>query len=331
MRLIPQTIALSAALTAAASAQVRITEFMYAGGDGEFIELTNVTPVPVDMTGWSFDDRSGVPGTFDLSAAGVLSPGESLIITESSAADFEASWGLTGVTILGDSTVAKLGREDIISVYDANDNRRDALHYGDTLFQGSLRPREVSAQICTEGLGSYDIYRWTAATVGDAWSSRMSTNGDVGSPGVYTPVACLPISTVYCTSAPNSTGAVAHLTAEGSPSALVNGVTLSGEAFPTNSVGLVVISYYADVVLNPGGSVGTLCLGGSIGRYSNSLQHTGSTGTFTMSVDLQNMPMSGGTVSTSQGDSWRFQCWFRDSNMGVPVSNFSDAILVPFL
>jgi hypothetical protein len=304
---------------------------MYSGADGEFIEVTNVGGGPIDMTGWSFDDSSGVAGTFDLSAAGVLSAGESLVITESAASDFEANWGLTGVTILGDNAVAKLGREDIISIYDPNGNRRDALHYGDTLFQGSLRPREVSANCCTEGLGGYDIYRWSAASIGDAWASRISANGDVGSPGDFIQVTCPPISTVYCTSPANSTGAVAHLTVQGSPSALVNNVTLSCDDLPPNSIGLVIVSFYADVVQNPGGSVGTLCLGGSIGRYSADPQPTGSAGAFGMTIDLLNMPTPGGFVATAQGEAWRFQCWYRDSDMGAPISNFSDAVLVPFL
>lgn len=42
----------AATSTAPAEAQIRITEFMYAGE--EFIELTNVGSTPVDFTGWSF-------------------------------------------------------------------------------------------------------------------------------------------------------------------------------------------------------------------------------------------------------------------------------------
>ena len=75
-------------LTVAAPAQIRITEWMYQGGntiDGvgtadEFIEFTNVGLSPIDMTGWSFDDSSRAPGSQSLSAFGTVGPGESVIL-----------------------------------------------------------------------------------------------------------------------------------------------------------------------------------------------------------------------------------------------------------
>ncbi len=74
-----------------ADAQMRITEYMYAGVNGEFIEFTNVGAAPIDMTGWSFDDDSAIPGTVFLTAFGVVNPGESVILTESPAALFIAA------------------------------------------------------------------------------------------------------------------------------------------------------------------------------------------------------------------------------------------------
>ncbi len=32
----------------------------------------------------------------------------------------------------------------------------------------------------------------------------------------------------------------------------------------------------------------------------------------------------------SSGDTWNFQCWYRDNNP-VPTSNFTDAVSVTFL
>ena len=60
------------AQSAQAHAQVHITEWMYSGGSGEFIEFTNLGPAAVDFTGWSYDDESAIPGVFDLSGFGLV-------------------------------------------------------------------------------------------------------------------------------------------------------------------------------------------------------------------------------------------------------------------
>ena len=65
-----------------AQAQVRITEWMYTGAPGEFIEFTNLGPAAIDLTGWSFDDNSRLPGSVNLTALGNVNPGESVVITE---------------------------------------------------------------------------------------------------------------------------------------------------------------------------------------------------------------------------------------------------------
>jgi hypothetical protein len=59
---------------------MRITEYMYSGLGGEFIEFTNRSDAPIDMTGWSYDDDHAVPGAFSLSAFGVVQPGESVVL-----------------------------------------------------------------------------------------------------------------------------------------------------------------------------------------------------------------------------------------------------------
>ncbi len=64
-----------------------ITEWMYSGDSGEFIEFTNLSDVAVDMTDWSMDDN-GATRAFDLSAFGVIQPGESVIVTEAAEAAF---------------------------------------------------------------------------------------------------------------------------------------------------------------------------------------------------------------------------------------------------
>ena len=83
---------------------------------------------------------------------------------------------------------------------------------------------------------------------------------------------------------------------------------------------------------NPGGSAGHLCLGSPIGRLvGGSVLVTGSAGTLREAVDLDVIPQPTGAVAVQAGETWHFQLWFRDSNGGVPTSNFTDGLRVVFL
>lgn len=162
---------------------VRITEFMYQGADGEFVEFTNVGGVPADLTGWSFDDDDNVPGTLALGSIGTLAPGESAILTESSASAFRSAWNLCdGVKVVGGSDQG-LGRNDQLNLYDAENNLVDRLSYGDQTFSGTIRTQNVSGRVSAAGLGADDIHEWVFSSVGDVEGGRLSSGGDIGSPG----------------------------------------------------------------------------------------------------------------------------------------------------
>ena len=79
----------------------------------------------------------------------------------------------------------------------------------------------------------------------------------------------------------------------------------------------------------PGGSQGNLCLGGGIGRHAKQVANSGAAGELVIHVDLTALPRPNGTHSVVAGETWNFQCWFRD-NVGVPTSNFTDAIEIAF-
>lgn len=167
----------------AAHAQIRITEYMYSGNDGEFVELTNVGDAPIDMSGWSYDDDSNAPGSFSLSGFGTVEPGESVIFTESDAAEFAAAWALApSVKIVGNTTQA-LGRNDQINIYDAADQLADRLSYGDENFPGSIRTQNISGWVSAAGVGTDDALAWTLSALDDTEDSAASVAGDVGSPG----------------------------------------------------------------------------------------------------------------------------------------------------
>jgi len=173
-----------AALANVALGSIEISEWMYSGNDGEFVEFTNTGPYPVDMAGWSFDDDSQIPGTIDLTAFGVVAPGESVILTEVSATAFIAAWGLSGVKVVGGNT-ANLGRNDQINLYDATGTLVDQLSYGDQTYPGTPRTQNRSCNIPATDYG-YTVAQttWVLAVVGDAWGSWASAGGDIGSPGI---------------------------------------------------------------------------------------------------------------------------------------------------
>lgn len=169
-------------LTAAASAQVRITELMYNGNDGEFIEITNTGASPVSMVGWSFDDNSRAFGSFSLDALGTLAPGQSAVITEIDAAIFRTNWGLSAsVPVIGLND-QNLGRSDEANIYNGS-TLVDRLTFND---QAGLGPRAQNNSIITlpANWGAGTAVNWFYSASGDAYGTHVGLNGDIGNPGI---------------------------------------------------------------------------------------------------------------------------------------------------
>ncbi|MGQ0628566.1 MAG: lamin tail domain-containing protein [Phycisphaerales bacterium] len=173
-------------LAQGAAGQVRITEWMYQGANGEFIEFTNLGPDPVNMAGWSFDDDSRIAGVIDLSGFGVLQPGQSAILTDAVAADFMTAWGLAGVPVIGGNS-AGLSRNDEINLFDNFSVLVARLTYGDQNIVGTPRAQNRSVNIPLADYGVTTAQTtWVLSTVGDGFGSRASTGADVGTPGTAT-------------------------------------------------------------------------------------------------------------------------------------------------
>lgn len=135
--------------------------------------------------------------------------------------------------------------------------------------------------------------------------------------------------TIYCTSNPNSSGATASIRALGSDDASDNDLTVQAIQMPTNTVGYFLASPMAGFVANPVGSQGNLCLGGAIGRYSNTVLTSGASGSFALALNLTAIPTPTGSTSASAGSTFRWQAWFRDANPSV-TSNFTNGVEVLF-
>jgi len=189
---------LVAGFASQAQADVRITEWMYQGGSGEFIEFTNLGTSAVDFTGWSYDDDSRLPGVFDLSAFGLVGAGESVIITETDAATFRLDWSLAAtVKVLGGYT-NNIGRADELNLFDGAGSLVDRLTYGDNAAAGGPRTQNVSGRATTEAaLGANNATLWVLSSVGDVEGSYQSLSGAVGSPGMTSFAAPVPEPETY--------------------------------------------------------------------------------------------------------------------------------------
>lgn len=130
---------------------------------------------------------------------------------------------------------------------------------------------------------------------------------------------------VVCEGVPNSLGVPSSLRAIGLDTASFNDLELR----LINHVGgltIPLVSSMSGLAANPGGSVGNLCLSGAIGR---GLAFTPDLNT-TIRIFPQSLPQPGGFVAAQAGQTWFFQVWHRDTQLGVVVSNFSSALAVTF-
>ncbi len=138
------------------------------------------------------------------------------------------------------------------------------------------------------------------------------------------------IGSSYCGPAvQNSSGQSAVIAAYGSDAVVDNDVTLMATQLPTNEFGYFVNSQTQDFVVGPGGSQGNLCLGGTTGRHMSTLGSTGAAGELSAVLDLTQIPTATGPYAVQPGETWNFQCWFRDHNPGS-TSNFTDGVEILF-
>lgn len=141
------------------------------------------------------------------------------------------------------------------------------------------------------------------------------------------------LGTRYCTpGVANSTGTAAGISATGSPFVNDGDVTLHVTELPPDAFAYILASRNQGFVAQPGGSQGNLCLGGAIGRFvgPGQIQSSGAGGSIDLAIDLQLHPTPGGLMPVVAGETWHYQCWYRDAIGSVPTSNFSDGLAIPY-
>lgn len=132
--------------------------------------------------------------------------------------------------------------------------------------------------------------------------------------------------------AANSAGQAARIAALGSHAVIDNDLTLVVTGLPTSgTTAFLVNSLSANLTLvNPGGSDGRLCIASSaMGRHLQQV-YLGTAGTFSAPLNLTAMPNGPSVRAVLAGETWYWQCWYRDPQLGPGRSNFSAALGVAF-
>jgi len=132
----------------------------------------------------------------------------------------------------------------------------------------------------------------------------------------------------YCQATSNSTGATGLLFALGSLSVSDNSFSLVASNLPQNQFAYMLAGTDRGFVMNPAGSNGNLCLGGSLARFNapSQIGMADFLGIFTVQIDLTAIPVNP-TVAVQAGETWDFQCWHREDN---GQSNFTTGLEVLF-
>lgn len=132
----------------------------------------------------------------------------------------------------------------------------------------------------------------------------------------------------YCGPAvTNSLGLAGRTRAFGSASVAENRLVLRASRVPAFQFGLFIVGSEQGLMPILGGSVGRLCISGSLGRFDRSIGMIGVDGTATFTVDLTAVPGPAGPTAASPGERWNFQFWYRDA-LPLPDSNATDAVSV---
>jgi len=184
---------LFATAASASAGGVFITEFCSDTGNNEkfeFVEFTNVSHLPVDMTGWSEDDSGATakkPG-HSLSGFGTLSPGESAIFTEATPSAFKAYWGSAlpaALKVIGPYTNDNLSTvSDSITLFDNTGALVDRLDYS-TANGGTADMVTRNAPLAALGQNNNSLL--INSSIGDHFGSFDAAQkfAIIGNPGYY--------------------------------------------------------------------------------------------------------------------------------------------------
>ena len=173
-----------------------------------------------------------------------------------------------------------------------------------------LSPRSMALE--SDGLRSYVTVANQGFTGTDSFLHQLIEGND---------------GTNYCPQTANSTGSPGVLTGAGSDLLTDERFTLVASNLPPMQFGVFATSKAQGSVPGAGGSAGTLCLGGAVGRFvaPGQVRQASDLGRLTLELDFGALPQPNGFVPAAVGETWYFQLWHRDPLAGF-TSHFTGAL-----
>lgn len=186
MKALSLALAAFAAATAAANAQIRVTEYSYKGLFGEYFEVSNLGASAVNITGYRFNDNSGTFSTGIALPSVTLSNRDTVIVTEVSATVFDLVWfiepgfGTSPSTLKGyvANNTKNLGKVDEIRIFNPIATLIDVVSIT-TVPDTEDHPAVLNA--ARTGWVFADL-------IAGSWKAGLpGANGPVGNPGIVLP------------------------------------------------------------------------------------------------------------------------------------------------
>ena len=198
---------------------------------------------------------------------------------------------------------------------------------GDTITQdlaGTISTATVTGNLSKTSSGMSlsipIILNIDASDPGSGISGSLSVSGNIV--GNFTAAS----PAIYCIAAPNSgSSAGGQIGYSGSTSVSSNNLTLTATGIPTNQFG--IFFYGPNAIQVPFGN-GFRCVGGGVFRM-NVLQ-SGATGSYQKQLNFFGAAPQG-APEVDPGETWRFQCWFRDPPAGGATFNLTNTVSVDFI
>lgn len=321
-----------------AQANLFFSEYVEGSLENKAVEVYNSSSITVDLSAYRIRLFSnGSPTASTTSAlSGMLASGSTAVFRNTSASGAVPGTNLGAINFNGDDAVelshtATLTVLDVIGQIGVDPGTAWTGGSVSTLNQ-TLRRKPSICKGDTNGNNAFDpSLEWDSFPI-DTFAGLLSHTANC------------PLLSTICTATSNSNGTPASITATGNSVVSNNDLTLHITGLPlAGTTALVFNSQHATtVIMNPlsGGmsgvpSDGNICIGGgNFGRHYLDIW-SGMTGSFDLALDLQDLPypQAPGDYSAAvlAGQTWYWQCWYRDNALGAGRNNFTDAIGVTFL
>jgi len=195
---------------------------------------------------------------------------------------------------------------------------------------GSGLALAMDGSLLVSSWSSPDVLRYTSSgTLVERLHIEEAGPGGVLFMAVYRGSGGPSIGAEHSAAKPNSTGLPARLEATGDVQVPFNHARLHATDLPPSQLAMFVNAPARGPATTPPGSQGDLCLSGPIGRHVAEAGLSSAAGELDLVLDLEALPIPGGSAAILPGETWHWQCWYRDQNP-LPTANFTNALAILF-